>query len=271
MGTSTAIDIEAAATALGDGLHRLHVAGRSVIVKHDARAPADFFAAEARGLEALALASALRTPQVLGHGANWIAMEDLGAARPGAGYWARAGSGLACLHRVHSERFGFDRDGYCGPTPQANTPMDDGHTFFAQCRLLPQLAMARNAGHLSARECARGEHIAQRLDSRVPVMPPVLLHGDLWLGNLHCCGNGEPALIDGGAVHHGWAEAEQAMVVLFGEPGRGFFEAYAAHAPLARDWRERAPLYNLYHLLNHLNLFGSGYHGQVAAVLQRYG
>ena len=103
-----------------------------------------------------------------------------------------------------------------------------------------------------------------------PAAAPVLLHGDLWTGNLHCDAHGGPALVDAGAVHYGWAEAELAMLTLFGAPSAGFFDAYAAHATPDRGWRERAPLYNLYHLLNHLNLFGGGYGEDVRRVLGRF-
>jgi fructosamine-3-kinase len=102
-------------------------------------------------------------------------------------------------------------------------------------------------------------------------MPPVLIHGDLWTANLHACANGELALIDAGAVHDGWAEADLAMLTLFGEPPPAFFAAYESESGNGGSWRERAPLYNLYHLLNHLNLFGAGYLGAVRAVLSRYG
>ncbi len=137
-------------------------------------------------------------------------------------------------------------------------------------RLLPQARRALDAGRLEADDLRSVERICARLESLVPAQRPVLLHGDLWLGNLHCCGYGTPALIDAGAVHFGWAEAELSMLTLFNPPPGAFFEAYSEVAPPAADWRERAPLYNLYHL-NHLNLFGASYLGGVREVLARFG
>jgi len=118
---------------------------------------------------------------------------------------------------------------------------------------------ARDGGLIDTHDALAIESLCSNLRERIPDMPPVLLHGDLWSGNLHICANGEPALIDAGAVHHGWAEAELAMLTLFGSPPGEFFDTYAEHAPLRADWRERTPLHNLYHLLNHVNLFGAGY------------
>nr|WP_051414220.1 fructosamine kinase family protein [Pseudoxanthomonas suwonensis] len=103
----------------------------------------------------------------------------------------------------------------------------------------------------------------------VPRQPPSLLHGDLWIANLHPCADGGLALIDAAAAHHGWAEADLAMLTLFGEPPAAFFDAYREASGIDPGWRDRAPLYNLYHLLNHLNLFGGGYLGVVRAVLGR--
>ena len=104
----------------------------------------------------------------------------------------------------------------------------------------------------------------------LPKQPPVRVHGDLWMGNVHTCANGELALIDGGAVHYGWAEADLAMLTLFGEPPASFFCAYETAAKIDKTWRKRAALLNLYHLLNHLNLFGASYLGGVRKVLRRY-
>src|SRR6185437_9254418 len=126
-------------------------------------------------------------------------------------------------------------------------------------RLLPQMRRARDRRLIERHDVAAIEQLCAHLRERVPEMAAVLLHGDLWSGNLHVCANGEPALIDAGAVHYGWAEAELAMLTLFGSPPREFFDAYAQQVNLHRDWRERASLYNLYHLLNHVNLFGAGY------------
>ncbi|HEY0502117.1 MAG TPA: fructosamine kinase family protein [Lysobacter sp.] len=242
----------------------------AAVVKRWPDAPEDFFAAEATGLATLAGAGALRVPRVLLLSAEQLVLEDLGEGAPKERFWTVAGEGLAAQHAIGSERFGFKRDGYCGPTPQANAWMDDGWQFFAQRRLLPQARRALDAGHLRADDVDAVDALCARLHELVPRQPASLLHGDLWLGNLHCCGDGAPALIDAGAVHFGWAEAELAMLTLFGAPPDAFWRAYEAAAKPAPDWRERAPVYNLYHLLNHLNLFGGSYLGGVREVLGRF-
>ena len=182
-----------------------------------------------------------------------------------------AACGIARLDqapRGHRSRLaGFDHAGFCGDSPQDNTSDADGWHFFSECRLLPQLRRARDGGPINTGDVLAIESICSNLCDRVPEMAPVLLHGDLWSGNLHACANGEPALIDAAAVHCGWAEAELAMLTLFGSPPTEFFVFYAEHAPLRRGWRERAPLYNLYHLLNHVNLFGAGYLPALRAAL----
>jgi fructosamine-3-kinase len=256
---------------LADGFHRIEVGDvHRAFVKVRRGMPADFFAAEARGLAALSKVAALRVPQVFALGEQGIALEDLGAGRATAQNWHQAGCGLAMLHAQTAARFGFESAGWCGDSPQDNTQDADGFRFFVERRLLPQARSALVAGRLDRNDMLRLETICARLRELLPPRPPVLVHGDLWLGNLHACANGELALIDGGAVHYGWAEVDLAMLTLFGEPPAPFFVAYEHAARIASDWRERAPLLNLYHMLNHLNLFGDGYRGAVRAVLQRY-
>ena len=147
--------------------------------------------------------------------------------------------------------------------------MEDGERFFAECRLLPQAWRARDAGLLEPADIAAAEALCARLRERIPAQPPSLLHGDLWSGNLHACTSGSLALVDAAAVHFGWAEADLAMLTLFGEPPSVFFDAYQEACGIDRAWRGRAPLYNLYHLLNHLNLFGAGYLAGVRDALRR--
>lgn len=233
--------------------------GRHAFVKQRCDAPAGFFEAEARGLAVLRDSGALRVPEVFEVNNYRIVLEDLGSGPPASDYWQRAGAGLATQHCVSGACFGLDYAGFCGDSPQDNTPDADGWRFFAERRLMPQMQRASNHGLLEKRDVMAIERLCTRLRQLVPEMRPVLLHGDLWSGNLHVCSNGSPALIDAGAVHYGWAEAELAMLTLFGAPPAAFFNAYGQLAPLRHDWRERAPLYNLYHLLNHVNLFGAGY------------
>ncbi|GAA4864619.1 fructosamine kinase family protein [Luteimonas vadosa] len=255
-----------------DGFHRLEWAGgRAAIAKRRRDMPPAFFAAEALGLDALRRSKGLRVPEVFSVGVDHIVLEDLGVGTPGSAFHANAAIGLARQHACLGEAFGFEADGWCGDSPQDNARDRDGHRFFAQRRLLPQAKRAFDAGRLSGRDMVRVDSICRRLDALIPPQPPVLLHGDLWQGNLHACSDGDPALIDAGAVHYGWAEAELAMLHLFGTPPEAFFAAYAEAARLDPGWRRRAPIYNLYHLLNHLNLFGAAYLEETRRVIERHG
>ena len=244
--------------------------GRRAFVKVRRDKPADFFAAEARGLDELARAAAMRVPQVFHVWNHGIAIEDLGAGSPQRSDWQQAGRALAQLHANTSDHFGFDADGWCGDSAQDNTRDNDGFRFFAERRLLPQARRALDKRRLSGGEYDHVKTLCGHLPDYLPRRPAVLVHGDLWTGNLHACANGELALIDGGAVHYGWADSDLAMLTLFGEPPRDFFDAYERGNGTDSGWREYAPLLNLYHLLNHLNLFGTGYLGAVRGVLERY-
>ena len=262
-------DLRTRIADLGDGLHRLVAGdGTRVVVKRRRAAPRGFFAMEAHGLERLRASGALRVPVVHAASEDALVLEDLGSGRPSAAAWERAGLGLARLHRCTAADYGLDRPGWCGDSAQMNTPMADGWRFFAECRLLPQGRRAYDAGRLAASDLRALERLCGNLRARVPAQPPSLVHGDLWRANLHACADGELALIDAAAVHYGWAEADLAMLTLFGEPPAALFAAYQAAAGIDAGWRQRAPIYNLYHLLNHLNLFGASYLEDVRAVLR---
>ncbi len=230
----------------------------------------DFFASEQHGLDALARTKAIRVPEVFHVWEHGVAIEDLGSGSPTMQDWQQAGRGLARVHTNASERFGFDANGWCGDSPQDNTPDDDGCRFFAERRLMPQARRALDHGLVSSDEYDAVVRLCGRLANYLPERPAALVHGDLWTGNLHACANGELALIDGAAVHYGWAATDLAMLILFGEPPRAFFDAYENESDNDSGWREYASLLNLYHLLNHLNLFGAGYLGAVRGVLGRF-
>jgi protein-ribulosamine 3-kinase len=229
--------------------------------------------AEAAGLAELAGANAVRVPRVCAVGpaaaSAFLALEWLTAAgRADAACERRLGEELAALHRVTAERFGWSRDNTIGSTPQANTPCGDWTEFFRERRLKPQLVLATSRGY------AQLEPFAGRLLESVPQLlaghrpQPSLLHGDLWAGNWLALASGEPAIFDP-AVYYGDREADLAMTRLFGGFGAAFYRAYETAAPLPEGALLRRDLYNLYHVLNHLNLFGGGYAGQARAMMQR--
>ncbi len=261
--------IAARVSHLPDGIHRLVLDdGEHAIVKRRRDAPSGFFAMEAHGLALLRDSHTLRVPRLYAQTNGALVLEDLGEGRASREAWERAGRALARLHSHTAPTFGLDRDGWCGDSAQRNTAMADGWRFFAECRLLPQGQRAFDAGHLTARDMTVLERLCLALHARIPEQPAALVHGDLWKANIHPCADGELALIDAAAAHYGWAEADLAMLTLFGEPPPALFAAYEETAGCGTDWRTRSPVYNLYHLLNHLNLFGAAYLGGVLTALR---
>ena len=263
---------------------RATIGGQRCVVKWSAtgaggaRRP-DPCTAEASGLHLLAAAGALRVPRVYaqaeaaGASPAFVVLEwiDPGAeARRGAAGEA-LGHALAALHRQSAPAYGLDHDNYCGPTPQLNCWHDSWIDFYRDCRLVPQLEQAQRAGLLPAERRRRLEQLVACLDTWLDPRPepPSLIHGDLWGGNWLIDTSGAPVLIDP-AVSYSHREAELAMCWLFGGFPDAFFAAYDAAWPPAPGRDDRLPLYQLYHLLNHLNLFGAAYGSQVDRVLLRY-
>jgi protein-ribulosamine 3-kinase len=244
-----------------------------LFVKLAARTAQPLFEAESAGLAELSRAQALRVPRVLALGstasAAFLALEWIEGAVADERAQARLGEGLAQQHAVTAARFGFDRDNFIGSTPQPNGWASDWMQFFRDQRLRPQLelAVAHGFGPLLART---GERLLQAVPALLAGHAPAasLLHGDLWGGNWLTSSGGEPVLCDP-AAYYGDREADLAMTRLFGGFDASFYRAYSAAAPLAPGWQVRAQLYNLYHVLNHANLFGAGYAGQARTMMER--
>jgi protein-ribulosamine 3-kinase len=249
--------------------------GDKLFVKRNRSSRGGLFAAEAAGLNALTVNDAPRVPRVLGHfddGTDQIlVLEFIVSAARARDFWQTFGRQMAALHRVSSKNgFGFDEDNHIGATEQKNSWMPSWLEFFAQQRIGFQLQLARDQGLLDAAGTARCERfIADLSDILIEPEAPSLLHGDLWGGNYMVGDAGEPVLIDP-AVYYGHREADLAMTELFGGFDPSFHAAYNEVFPLDPGYRQRRDAYNLYHMLNHLNLFGGSYAGSVKAILQRY-
>jgi len=243
--------------------------GASFFLKTNPNTPADMFAREAEGLAALRVRNGPTVPEPHLHGSDFILLEDLAPASRSRDYWPEFGRELAALHNHTHPQFGFEHDNYIGSTEQPNSWTKNGYGFFAEHRLLFQARLARQRGLLGQADLGRIENICAHLTDLVPQQPASLIHGDLWSGNAMTNSLGGPAIIDP-AAHYGWAEAELAMTTLFGSFPNIFYQAYQEIRPLETGFDSRFPLYNLYHLLNHLNIFGRGYLGQVQAILRRY-
>ena len=251
---------------------RLSDASRSYFIKTNRADRLDMFEAEALGLNALADSGTIRVPRAVCTGQTdglaFIATEyvELGRAR-GDG-WRIAGTQLATLHQTRSEHFGWDIDNTIGATPQPNRRTGDWIAFWRDQRLGHQLMLARRNGHGGHLQDL-GEKLLQRFPALIDHGPqPSLMHGDLWGGNMAFDSAGNPVIYDP-ATYYGDREAELAMTELFGGFGADFYAAYEAMWPLDSGYRVRKQLYNLYHVLNHLNLFGGGYGSQAERMMQQ--
>ncbi|SDX72716.1 Fructosamine-3-kinase [Allochromatium warmingii] len=241
---------------------------RTWFVKLNSRDRVTMFEAEAAGLSALAAAHAFRVPEPICVGVtadeSFLVLERLDLS--GRLDSVRVGQQLAALHRHTADRYGWHRDNTIGSTPQLNTLHPDWASFWRDCRLAPQLIRAAANGY-HGRLQRSGERLLSQLAVFLDHRPPAsLLHGDLWGGNIGATAAGEAVIFDP-AVYHGDREADLAMTELFGGFDASFQAAYREAWPLDPAYRTRKQLYNLYHILNHLNLFGGGYLEQAQSMM----
>jgi protein-ribulosamine 3-kinase len=224
------------------------------------------FVKEAEGLAAIAQTNTLRTPAVVALGALkddefCLVLEAITASSKPPNFWSDFGGQLAEMHRcARSNQFGWASDNYLGSTVQSNQLSNNWCQFWADQRLGYQIGLAERSGLATAELQRQVYRVIEKLEQLIggTSEPASLLHGDLWSGNYLVGRAGEPVLIDP-AAYYGHREAELAMPILFGGFPDDFFDAYDSSWPLAAGWRHRVQIYILYHLLNHLNLFGDSY------------
>lgn len=247
---------------------------RKYFAKLCATERAPMLAAEAEGLRAIAAAGAMRVPKVIARGAHeeeeqaWLVLEwlDLGTLDAFSG--ARLGEALAAQHRVPQNQFGWAKDNCLGTSPQINGWSENWLSFWREKRLHAQLRFAVH-NRLPSKMISRGERLMTDCDEffKSRRVMPSLLHGDLWAGNASACEGG--AVVFDPAVYCGDHEADLAMTELFGGFPKDFYAAYRAVWPKEDDYAVRRDFYNLYHVLNHANLFGGNYVDDGAKRIER--
>jgi fructosamine-3-kinase len=222
----------------------------------------DLLVREAHGLDALrraAVGTGIDVPAVIHVDRETLVMPSIRTVRCSTAQWHRLGQGLAAIHAQACPRFGFEEDNYIGLNPQPNTFNDRWGSFFLQQRLAFQVGLItdqQRRRHFSQRLQQKAGRIQEFLDSEFVV--PSLVHGDLWNGNVLCGEAGRVWLIDP-ATYYGDPEVDLAMTGMFGGFPAAFYAAYRACRPEPSTWSMKKGIYNLYHYLNHLNLFGDAY------------
>lgn len=249
--------------------------GTSFFLKYNPSASNDMFFKEANGLRELDKSNAIKIPEVLSVDEDYILLEFIASGNRKKKFFEDFGKSFAEMHKFKSDSFGFYENNYIGSNPQINIPDEkeksDWTAFYLNKRILFQLQLAEKLGN-STDELRKG---ISKLENKIEDIighnseKPSLLHGDLWAGNYMIDQNGNAVLIDP-AVYYGHREADLGMTKLFGGFNSEFYKAYNESFPLEDGFDYRENIYKLYHVLNHLNLFGGGYYSQAISLIKFY-
>tara|TARA_R100000935_G_scaffold38680_1_gene59968 strand:- start:71542 stop:72387 length:846 start_codon:yes stop_codon:yes gene_type:complete len=244
--------------------------GNFVVKLNDAAKFPDMFKAEAKGLQLLASSESFTIPKVLSTGEekskSYLLLENIPKGTKNVEFWPFFAENLAKLHRTTQNNFGLEHDNYIGSLKQVNGSEKTSADFYIQQRLKPQFALAKENGF----SFQNIEQFYATLSAEIPNEPPSLIHGDLWNGNYLVSGTGKPVLIDP-AVAFASREMDLAMMQLFGGFPEEVFSVYNEIYALDNGWERRIPLFQLYYVLVHLNIFGRGYLPQVQTILHSLG
>ena len=270
MGESSSIrDIRTVAGGSISDAYAVETENRTYFVKNNDCAPAGMFATEAKGLAFIRETNTIRVPEVYYWDDHGIVMEWI-EGRPNQQTDAYLGRHLACFHQQQGDKFGFSTDNFIGRLPQVNTWQEEWLAFYRDYRLKPQFEWAEKRGLLPVARARLAQRLLEQLSDWIPNdVPPRRLHGDLWGGNWLVGPGGHPYLIDP-AVYFGHHECELAFTELFGGFSSRMYSAYQEILPVSSAYEDVKPLYQLYYLLVHLNLFGESYGAAVDRILKRY-
>ena len=248
---------------------------RNYLLKINESHKGDMFLKEAHGLVELNKANAIKVPEVILAERDFILLEFINSSGRSKSFFNDFGIKFSEMHKYNSSAFGFYEDNYIGANPQLNIPgkgeADSWVKFYFNKRILYQFKLAEKNGY-ATNELREG---ISKLENKVEEILsgseelPSLLHGDLWSGNYMVDENGDACLIDP-AVYYGHREADLGMTKLFGGFNSEFYNSYNDNFPLADGYDYRENIYKLYHVLNHLNLFGRGYYPQAISLINYY-
>jgi fructosamine-3-kinase len=253
-------------------VHRVETSIGDFCIKYNLRDRyPDMFTSEADGLASLKKAGKTYTPEVICTGEAglyaYILLEFIEQGRRKSSFMQDFGRSLGQQHRVTTGYFGNTIDNYMGSIAQSNKQHPDWTSFFVEERLKKQVSLAHE--YFSPSDLASFDRLYARLKELLPEEPPALLHGDLWGGNYMVGKDGKACLIDP-AVYYGHREIDIAMTSLFGGFDESFYASYQEEYPMEKGWQKRLDILNLYPLLIHLNLFGSGYLGSITSIIRRF-
>lgn len=226
---------------------------------------ADMFAKEAKGLKLLSV----RVPELIGLGNSFLILEYIPPGVPAPDFWEKFGENLAALHRNSSDMFGLDHDNYIGTLKQSNAKHQQGVDFLIMERLIPQIELAKSSQAIDTFALNAFDNLFKKLNDLIPDESPALIHGDLWNGNFIVSQEGTAVLIDP-SVSYSLREFDLAMSRLFGGFSESFYTAYQASYPCLPGLQQRIPIYQLYYLMVHVNLFGGSYLNSVKAILKQF-
>ena len=249
--------------------------GEKYFLKINDRIPRDMFSKEANGLRVISKSQTIRVPKVVLVADDFILLEFINGKSRVKNFFSDFGIQFAKMHQYVSDNFGFYEDNYIGSTLQinraSNDEKEDWIKFYFNKRLLFQFKLAEHNGYADDKLRKAFKKLENKIDDvlRCENVKASLLHGDLWGGNFIEDENGKACIIDP-AVYYGHREADLAMTKLFGGFSHEFYESYNDYYPPDEGYNYRENIYKLYHVLNHLNLFGSGYYPQVLSLIKYY-